>query len=91
MRTEPSAAHWLIHLAVRNDAISPWFMSMYRILGGRPVRAGANVRVHKNRMWGADFSLMTWANPGTGRNNGQPYFVIAGSVPDRGLSLIRCT
>ena len=86
MRTEPSAPRWLVRLAVRNDsrfgerydAIAPWFMRLYRILGGRPTFVYANIRVRDNRMWGADFGLGVWAYPGTGRNDRQPYVIVAG-------------
>jgi hypothetical protein len=86
MRTEPYAPRWLVRLAVRNDCrfgecydvIAPWFIRTYRILGGRPAYAHTNVRVRDNRMWGADFGLAVWAYPGTGRNDGQPYVVLAG-------------
>jgi hypothetical protein len=53
-------------------------MRLYRILGGRPTIVDADVRVRNDRMWGADFFLNVWAYPGKGRNEGQPYFVMAG-------------
>jgi hypothetical protein len=50
----------------------------YALFGGHPTRVFANLRVHENRMWGADFGFEVFTYPGTGRNDGQVYAVGAG-------------
>jgi hypothetical protein len=53
-------------------------LKAYTLFGGRPGFAIANVRVRDNRMWGADFSVGILTYPGKGRNEGEPYVVLAG-------------
>lgn len=56
---------------------NPWLFRVYALFGGHPALVTANVRVHDNRMWGADYALEVEAYPGKGRNEGYAYMVAA--------------
>jgi hypothetical protein len=50
-------------------------MRIIEFLGVRDSIIYADIRVHANRQWGADFTMMSLAYPGTGRNRDHPYMV----------------
>jgi hypothetical protein len=51
----------------------PWFFGIYPLLGGHAAMVGANVRVHDNKVWGADFFLRLGEFSGKGSNEWQFY------------------
>jgi len=55
-----------------------FILKAYAFFGGRPGYAVANVRVRDDQMWGADFAIGIATYPGKGRNEGEPYMVLAG-------------
>lgn len=59
----------------------------YALFGGHPTHVYGDLRVHENRMWGADFGVEVFTFPGTGRNEGQPY--AAAAAIDSGTRLTR--